>query len=431
MTTLQKLTRQPIANVFVPRAFVKRRSASTGLYESTWQEITEFIKGWGGLKSSIDDLKLNRFTQTGVTLKGRNDEGKFNPESSANSLWNGFLTRYRTLVKIEGGYLNTNGSDFTEFPTDTSLGIFIMSDEIPIRASTKGRGNDATIKCKSLVSVFDEVRATDIVGLGSTQTASELVTRIRDHTDGSGNLIFRQFISLSSWTIQTTTNNYNFATSTSLDRLTAWEMMVKLAEAEGHILLINRLGGIEFRNRNERTSTSQFTFYGQSFARPNIISLDNYVEALNKHFNFFRLKFEEGDTTTSYVTAGTITTVDPSNTSWIYGSKVYNFDNTFITNTTTAQTIVNNLFAEFEPVKEEIDLTANFTPQLEISDKVLLNYKSYDLANATLWDQFNWDEASWDAEAGENFEWIDQPFKILSIQHDLNKYITKFKLREI
>lgn len=406
------------------RAFIKRRSNTTGQYEASWFEITDFVKKWGSIERTIDDIRLNRFVHSGFNMTVRNDTGAFNTEENANSLWFSYMTRYRTLFKIEGGY--TTDAD-AELPTVTSLGVFIASDEIPISAVS----NSATFRLKSLVSVFDEVRATDVAGLGATQTADQLIARVRDHTDGSGNFYFRQFITSTAWTIMSTTNVYNFATSTALGSITVWEFMEKLAESEGFLLLINREGGLEFRDRLERTSTAAFDFRGLGFNDPNVLELQEYKESYNKLFTFFRMKWLSADTTTSYAQAGSTASVDPSSSAWKYGSRVYNFENLFVANTASALNIVDDLNQTFSAVKEEVTIKTVFVPQLEISDRVALSYRSYALEDTTLWGQFLWGVNVWASEEGENFDWNQQAFKIISIQHDLTNFTTTFNLREL
>lgn len=415
--------KKPIADVF-RRCSIRRRAADTALYEASWVDITEYIKRWGSIKSAVDDVRFNRFKNSGITITVSNNEGTFNPESNVTSLWNGYLTRYRTLVKIDAGY---TADDDTEYPTTTTQGIFIMTDEIPI----SGVSNDVKIRCKSLTSVFDEVNATDVAGLGATQTASDLIAKIRDHSDGSGNVIFRQFISSSAWTIQTTTTNYNLATSTSIGSMSCWALMNKLAEAEGNVLLINREGGFEFRDRDERTTTSQFDLLGLGYKNMNIKRLTSYRESLNKYYNYFRLKWKTEDTSTSYVTAGTTTSIGPSNASWKYGQRVYNFDNDFFQTASTAQTIVDNQFTEFSAIKEELQIETKMIPQIEVLDKITVYHISYNLANTTLWNQFNWDEANWAEEGGENFNFEGVGFKILSRQFNLDNLTTSFNVRRI
>jgi len=434
---LTELINAPVCTMF-RRAYIKRKSATTGLYESTWQSITPFIIKWGTIRVGVDDVRLNRFTLSGISIQVDNRTGKFNDENNINSLWFGHLTRYGTLIKIESGYQGTSDSfgwgfpwgeawgAVTEYPSTPTQGIFVIDQEIQITSDNK-----VTINASSLKSVFDGVKANEIAGLGPTQTASDLVAKIRDHT-AAGAYIFRQYISAASWSIQATTNNYNIATTTALDNEgTAWDLMTKLAEAEGYVLYINRTGGIVFSDRTPNTSASQFSFYGQGFPRQNIIRVNSYKEALNKVYNNIRVKYLPNDTTTSYVSAGTTTAITSSNVQWKYGARIYNeIDNTFIVNTTTAQAIADNLFTEFSSVKNEVELDAKFHPELDPLDRVDVSHYSYNLISKTLWNNFNWGGAFWAAE-GENFDWDAKAFKVLAKTINLDDFSEQLTLREI
>jgi hypothetical protein len=207
--------------------------------------------------------------------------------------------------------------------------------------------------------------------------------------------------------------------------------MNDLAEKEAKVVLINRTGGIEYRSRDERTSASAFDFYGLGFARMNMIKLTDFREAWDKYYTFFRYKYLEADTTTSYVTAGTTTTVSPSSLNWTYGARTYDVDSNRAVNTATAQTVVDRLYTTFATdVPEEAAWTAKFSPELEVLDKVRASYHSYDLAGKTLWDTFNWDEATW-AEEGDNFDWDLKGFKVLSLRTDLERFDVSVKGRAL
>src|SRR5687767_3648720 len=104
-SSLTTLIGRPTHQVF-RRAYIKRRQTSDGRYESSWLEITKFVKSWGVFESSVDALRLNRFVHSDIQLIVRNDTGAFNPESNVTSLWSGYMTRYRTLVRIQAGYLD-------------------------------------------------------------------------------------------------------------------------------------------------------------------------------------------------------------------------------------------------------------------------------------------------------------------------------------
>ena len=412
---------KPIASVF-RRAHIKRRQLSDGKYESGWEPITSWVVGWGSVESSIDDVRLNRFRHNGLNLTVSNQTGKFNDETNASSLFLDYLTRYRTLVRIQAGY---TASDGTEYPTDTTQGIFILTDEL----ETNAMDNKMVLRCSSLQSIFDEVKADSIPSLNVTLTAEGIVTRIRDHTDGSGNFIFREVITSTSWTIQST-SNYYFLTSTAIDGMTCWDLMSKLAEAEGFVLLINRTGGVEFRNRDPRTTTSAFSFKGQGYNRQNIIKLTAEKESLNKLYTFFRLKYLEADTSTSYVSTGTGTTVNTTNIAWKYGNRIYEFENTLVLNTATAQAITDNLFTSFSTVKKEIQFDAKMTPHLEVLDRIDVSYVSSAVHFNSLWDVLVWDTDKWSKE-GVNFQYNAKNFKVLSRRLNLDNFAMTIRAREV
>lgn len=123
MSTLLNQIKSNKANVF-RRLYVKRRIGSTGLFETDWTEITSDVMKWGKISKSIDDKQYNKFKFTGTQISVSNKEGRFNPETNPSSLWYGFLSPQRSLVRIEAGFFTeTLGADGiwtrTEYPQET------------------------------------------------------------------------------------------------------------------------------------------------------------------------------------------------------------------------------------------------------------------------------------------------------------------------
>mgnify|MGYP001618009821 CR=1 FL=1 len=424
--TLQNLIDIPSTLVF-RNAHIKRRLRSTGLYEANWQNISSLVKKWGSIDYAVDDTRLNRFTFSGANLVVRNDFGDFNDETNTSSLWFGYLGRYKSLLRIQAGYQDCKAN---QFPTDPTQGIYVMTDEPEISGETQ----DFNLRASSLRSVFDGVKARDIPGLGATFTASEIVARVRDHTDGSGVAIFQQFISTAAWTIQTTTAYYRPQTDGSedmrLEDMSAWDLMQKVAESEGFVLLVNRTGGLEFRNRDARTTTAAFDFRGQGFHPMNIIKAPKEREAINKLYNRFKLKYLQADTTTSYVSAGTTTSVNGTNTSWLFDQREYEMENTWVQNTATAQTVVDGLLTNLGSVRKEAEWDAKMVPQLEAMDRITLSHRSYDVNQGSLWDVMVWDTDRWEVE-GQNFDYNLKPYTCLSRRLNLDTFAMTIKGREI
>ena len=95
MTASDNLIREiksPITNVF-RRIFIKRRLSSTGLYESDWHDISNYIIKWGKISTNVDAVRLNTFQFGTVNLRVNNEDGLFNPEDDPNSLWFGLNRR--------------------------------------------------------------------------------------------------------------------------------------------------------------------------------------------------------------------------------------------------------------------------------------------------------------------------------------------------
>ena len=89
---LKFATRQNKHTMF-RRLYFKRRN-QTG-YESNWQQIdSDKIKSWGSVSYALDDIKINNFKQSGVTVKVRNDDGYFNEVDDYKSFFFNYFTIY-------------------------------------------------------------------------------------------------------------------------------------------------------------------------------------------------------------------------------------------------------------------------------------------------------------------------------------------------
>ena len=425
---LQTEIEGPVSRMF-RRASIQRRSRTNGNFDGVWRDITDYVKKWGTIRSAIDDIRLNKFQHGGVSLTVNNDTGAFNHETNRNSLWFNYLSRYRTLLRLEAGYYDS--TTYNELPATSTVGYFILDEEIQIRSDS----NDVSLNGSSLQSIFHEVRARDVAGIFGATTASGVVSRIRDHTDGAGVNIFRSFITSTAWVITSSANQYSMTTDLVED-LSTWDLMEKLAESEGYVVLINRQGGIEFRDRTPRTTTSQFSFRGQDFPRPTIMAIREYKEAYNKYYNYFRVKYLQADTATSFITAGTTTAVNATNPSWLFGQRTYELENTLIQNTATAQSIASNLFTTFGTMTSEALVKVAYHPSLELLDRIDMSFHSYDLANSTIWDAFDWAPntgdtgATWSVE-GENFEWDSRQFVITARDVNLDDFSMTIRARDL
>jgi hypothetical protein len=408
------------------RIYMRRRLAS-GEYEASWVQIpNRYIKKFGKVSYEMDVAKPNFYTFSDFSFSVVNNDGYFSGTENAMSFWYGYLTRYRTLVKVEAGYLDT---DDTEYPTVSTLMIGIMTDDIK-----QNYDNSVELNARHISEVFNEIPAGRIAGLGSTQTASDIVTKIRDFTDSNGVYVFQKYISSGAWNISVTTNNYNMATSTSLEGLTCWELMSKLAEAENYVMYIARNGDFYFNSRSVVASTPAFTFAGigesgQEYGH-NIMKRLSIDDGISKVYNRIRVKMANDDTLTSYYTKQETWNWADSSSSFYYGVRTYEYENDWL-NTAGASTIADNLYNEFRWPKLELEMDTKFVPQLNLNDRVGVSYRTRTAMGGDLWGYFDWGYGIWAAQAGFNIDISGSDYKITSISHDLNQFKSAVGIREI
>ncbi len=467
MSTLNELIKSPNGQVF-RRAYIKRRDAVTGLFETDWLEITPYIKKFGKIGQKVDDVKLNKFTFNNVKVVCDNEDGYFNPHTDDSSFWYGYLNQQRSLFKIEAGYIyrtkDSNGVwSNIEYPQggfwdisiwdainsiwDASQGINIfvgiISGDIPLSDS-----NEVTFNIRPLNSVLQDYPARNLTGWTTGgMTASQFVTMVMNQTDGSSNYIFLPFFGNTStyWEISTTSIVYGNLTSTSNDiqTKTVWEVIEKLAEVENYVPYVTRSGVFRFVSRTPNTTTVSYEFHGagsyNSTYGQTIKKVSSYSSKISKFYSRVEVKFIDSDTTTSYVYQEGSFTVSPGSSAWVLGVRTLKIENFYIPNTTTASTIASSLFTEYSALKNEIEFTTSFVPHLDLLDRVSIYYDPSEVQVSSLWDQRNWaedvtsssDDLIFDSSRGDAIRLNGDEFKFLSIEIDLDNFENKFIAREV
>jgi len=426
------------------KAYIKRRNSSTGLFESDWQEITKYVKKWGKIKTSIDDVRRNKFSLNNIRLTLTNDKGTFNDYLSDASLWYNYAPRARSLIKIEAGFYEESvGSNLIytrqEYPSDTTMFIGVIDSDINLNTN-----NEAIITGNSLLQIFRDYPASNLNFTLTGQTAQLAIETVRDHTDGSGNFIFRPFFNdtTSNWLIDSTTTEYldlNTGAAQLVRDISTWEMIENLAEAENKVVFIDRFGKFHFEGRDANTTAIAYQFHGDEvdpIYGTTITKVNKYKDVIDKFYSRIIVKFDDADTSTSRVDKELTLTVSGTNNSWLYGQKNYLLENIWIQNTTSAETVRDTLYDELTVIKKEIEFNTTFVPHLSLLDKINVTYKSSLFNNKYLWDIRNWA----DGDEGTELFWAssDDPwdikgeeFKISSIEIDLDNFRNTFKCREI
>jgi hypothetical protein len=454
--TIKTEIKKPKSKVF--RNFhVKRRQTSDGLFESTWQNLSTDVKKWGTLKKGIDDIGYNRVRFSDLNITVANDHGKYNPETDLDSFWYGFANQQRSLVRIQAGFTHqTLGSDGiwtnTNLPADPSIFFGVIQGNISLSDN-----NEVVLPVKPLLQVFRDFSTRNLVGLSNTGlTASRFIELLRDQTDGSANFIFRPFF-------QDTTTFWEFTSSSIVYKdlnptivsampsydpaepeqndfleLSVWDVLERLGEAENLVPRIMKNGTFRFADRTRTTSTAAFEFYGKGFFNTEyghtIKKINSYQRKVSDYYSRVEVKWLSIATTTAVASTQTAMSVSGTNNAWLYGHRTFSVENLWIATDTSAQTLVNTLFAQVSTIPFELDFSTSFVPQLDVLDLVNVSYDSSDAQLQSRWDLADWAEDAtesssdliWAYPEGDAISFNSKEFKLNSIEVNLDKLECRF-----
>jgi len=425
------------------RLYIKRRLATTGLFESEWFEITEDVKRWGSINSSIDFERQGKLAFSSLDLVMQNTEGRYNPEDDENSYWYGYANLQRTLVKIECGfYFQWMGTDGRwvneELPEDPTVFVGVISGNTAVSDQ-----NEVILPVQPLSQVFRDFPASYLNGFTSTGiTASKFMEILRDQTDGAGSFIFRPFFQETStyWEITQTSivyGNLNTSSAADLAQIDCWTAIETLAQSENYIAYITPTGKFRWVPKTVGASaTYQFfglgitpnTEYGHTIKR-----IFRYGKKLTNFYSRVSVKFINEDTNTSFASTALAFAVSGTNTAWNLGMRTYSIQNYWIPNTATAQSVAGAVFNDVSRLDEEINFSTSLIPHLNLLDRVNISYDATDFSSLkSYWDISDWDsELTWDQNRGDAIVLNDEPFKILSININLDNLETRFVARQL
>lgn len=450
------------------RVLIKRRLMSTGAYEDEWLDITADIKKFGSIKYQADSKYAGRFRFPTLQLTAVNDFGQYGPESSTFSLWYGYLARIRTLVRIEAGFVEDwdygDGTfariehpseayydeayyDTTYYDDESGSAIFtgyIGGDIV------ENDSNEVTIQVNALSEAFREYAARNLTGYNDSMTASDFMEMVRDHVDHNGNKVFLPFFgnTATGFSIASTVVEYqNLNTSTAADVIDSnvWDIIEKLAGSENYLPIVTADGRFRFVPRDSNTTTAAFRFNGlgvYDFEYGNTIKKITFLgPRVSKLYTRVEVKWSEADTTSSYEVVESTLTVSPPSVSWQYGQRTYKIENTWIPNSTIAQSIATSVFNDYSALKREIDFMTTFVPGLDLLDQVEISYDiSRFVSPYNLWDVGNWADTAgaaedpaalvFDPRDGDSIYLNREEFNLISIEINLDNLECKFLARE-
>lgn len=408
------------------RIKIKRRLLIPGssYYETSWYDVTSDIFSVDPIVWNIDHLELNNFTQGGFGLTCKNDLFKWANESYSASYFYGFLTRHKTEIKIEAGYIADDG---TEYPYDIGAGL-IVGDEI----NTQSDGT-IYIPCIAPSTLFDETPA-DYVNEGllpsgetdwyDTKLVSEVAQYLYDLQIG-GAYVFHPFLAGADIAPgnDIVADLYDFRDYSCLQALD------KMAEVSNSAHWVGADFRLKFQSK-EPSASVQFTFNGTGIAEQktiNILRAFDYNEGLRNVFN--RIAWYNTDPLIESVESWK---PGDNSSTWKYGQRTYSVDNRLVTSDATRQTVCDSLFAAYFNPKEEVTIETKFVPQLKLLDRVKLNYYGDpSVSPASLWGHSLFGSSLFTGRQSRGGIKISKEMKIIKIIHDVMSFKSTITLREI
>ena len=387
-----------------------RRRLTSGEYETDWQRIpNKYIKKWGTVSYSVEEEKPNFFKYSGMTISVVNNDGYFSDEGQSASFFYGYLGIHRTLVKVEAGYIDT---DDTEYPASSTLFIGL----IDIGGTKYKTDNEVSFKVNHLSQIFEEFPADTVKSIGSTQTASQLIGRIRDHTDNNSVAVFQKYISSGAWNVTATTKSYNLATATSVQGLTCWSFMQKLAEAENYVIYMDNNANFYFKENSGVPASVTFHFSGINDSDRTwghtIMRDFNIDPGYDKIYNRIKVKFDTEETTTSYAIYQESWNWGDSSSSFRFGVREYSTENNLMSQSVASATSLS-LFTEFSEPKNRIQFDSKFVPQVMLMNRVSVTYQSNRVIDGDKWYQFYWNSGIWGRTLAYNIDIDNEEFKVV------------------
>lgn len=440
--SVEKLIQAPHSRVF-RRLSIKRRLSTTGLFEADWLDITRDVKRWGAINSSIDFERQGKLSFSGLDLVMQNTEGRYNDEENENSLWFGYASQQRTLVKVECGFyftwLSVDGRWVNEeLPDDPTVFVGVLSGNLSVSDQ-----NEVIMPIQPLSQVFRDFPASYLSGFTSSGiSASKFMEILRDQTDGSGAFVFRPFFQETTtyWEITQTSiiyGNLNTSSAADLAQIDCWSAIETLSQSENYIAYITPTGKFRWVPKTVGASTT-YQFFGVGIA-PNteyghtIKRVLRYGKKLTNFYSRVAVKFINEDTNTSFAVTALAFSVSGTNTAWNLGLRTYSIQNFWIPNTATAQSVAGAVFAEVSRLDEEINFSTSLIPHLNLLDRVNVSYDATDFSSIkSFWDIADWNsELVWDQARGDAIVLNNEPFKILSININLDNLETRFVCRQL
>lgn len=213
----------------VRKCYIKRRQASDGSYESTWQRIdndkaglSSRVVNWGSVSIDIDHNPgtIGTFEISGLQMIFDNTDGYFNVETDSNSKWfpeTTYLNRKYTKLRVDAGFMDSDGSE---------VGVSTVFEGI-VDSIKIGEDGLAYVDCLSYSNILTRYDISDL-SLTGNQTVSAVVNAIMNQSK------ITEYIT---YTASSPDQNVTIASTENLSG-TYWDVLKELAFISQSVILL-------------------------------------------------------------------------------------------------------------------------------------------------------------------------------------------------
>lgn len=190
-----------------------------------------------------------------------------------------------------------------------------------------------------------------------------------------------------------------------------------LLAASSVMLIVGNTIKIVPRNESKQV---RFQFYGLGTNKAcNIINLDNYVSGLSRVINRVEIDGDVYEASNALIQK--------------YGANLQSYDIPFITDDDYKRSVANTILDEFSYPKPELELTTDFIGnEIKLLDLVTIDNEGVTLdENPAVYGRAVYGEATYVQRKGSLRISGLVGYKVLSIDHDFNRFTTTLGLRQI
>lgn len=388
-----------------------------------YREVTSFVDSTSlKIARSIDSteydvgvIKVNSFS-----IKLSNEAGIFSDTDSLRSMFE--YKRSDSLVRIvwdpndfdqQCGSLNAGQGVLTN--TD-AVTVFdgILNDEGTIQDISSQK---ISFKCFGMEYLLRRM-IVPFANITNGDTMEEVILAMVDQAP------FNDLITVSA-------SNISVGSNVTIDDKSSMENQIVNKALEDILLASNAVMYIEdnvlYISPREPSVDNQYTFYGQASngGTENIEKLTNYRNGLHRVFNYWTWD------------DSALLSQDTTSTN-LFGTRKKGLDLDTVTNTTSRQTILDNLKDEFSDRKQELTIMSKINHarlDLKILDKVNIDYPtivySADGEEIPIYGVSRYGEFRYPLDEYAFSISSTDMFKIIAIDYNMKTERVSFKLREI